>query len=138
MELEQLQTIGRPAMNMFVPRTLNLRLCALITAAFTLAAAAAPQPTAIGAAQRGGIWKAAVPPKPMRGEFGSFDPIGVAAGVRIRADCSLNWIDPDDGKRYCFASGTSLEFFLDMPQTNLERARASWRRMTSRHPAARP
>ena len=121
---------------MLVPRTLNSWLCAVITAAIALTAAAAPEPAPLGAARAGGIWKAAVPPKPMKGEFGSFDPIGIAAGAKIKADCSLNWIDPDDGKRYCFASGTSLEFFLDMPQTYLERARASWRRMTARHPAA--
>ncbi len=78
----------------------------------------------------GGIWKAAVPLRPMRGEFDANDPIGVAAGARIKADCSLNWIDPDDGRRYCFASGTSLEMFLQMPHTNIERARASWRKLT--------
>lgn len=79
-----------------------------------------------------GIWKAAVPPTPMQGEFDSLDPLGVAAGARIKADCSLNWIDPDDGKRYCFSSGTSLEFFLDGPQANLERARAGWQKMGNR------
>ncbi len=78
-----------------------------------------------------GIWKAAVPPKPMRGEFDSLDPIGLAAGARIKADCSLNWIDPDDGRRYCFSSGTSLEFFLDGPRANIERARQRWRRLTA-------
>jgi hypothetical protein len=30
---------------------------------------------------------------------------------------------------YCFSSGTSLEFFLDKPQANLERARTRWRKM---------
>lgn len=79
-----------------------------------------------------GIWKAAVPRAPMHGEFDSLDPLGVAAGARIEADCSLNWIDPDDGKRYCFSSATSLEFFLDGPRANLERARAGWLRMISR------
>jgi hypothetical protein len=79
-----------------------------------------------------GIWKAAVPPTPMQGEFDSLDPLGVAAGTRIKADCSLNWIDPDSGKRYCFSTGTSLEFFLDQPQANLARALAGWRRMGSR------
>ncbi len=82
-------------------------------------------------ADRGGIWKAAVPPVPMKGEFGNLDPLGVAAGARIEADCSLNWIDPDDGRRYCFSSGTSLEYFLDHPQTPLEHTRANWRKMTS-------
>jgi hypothetical protein len=37
----------------------------------------------------GGIWKAAVPPTQMKGEFDNFDPIGIAAGARIKADCSL-------------------------------------------------
>jgi hypothetical protein len=74
----------------------------------------------------GGIWKAAVPPTQMKGEFDNFDPIGIASGARIKADCSINWIDPDDGARYCFSSGTSLEFFLDNPQASIARARAGW------------
>ena len=78
-----------------------------------------------------GIWKAAVPGAPMHGEFDSFDPLGVAAGAKIKADCSLNWVSPDNGKRYCFSSGTSLVFFLDRPQANIERALAGWRDMTS-------
>jgi hypothetical protein len=76
-----------------------------------------------------GIWKAVVPLKPMQGEFGNLDPIGVAVGARILADCSINWINPDDGARYCFSSGTSLEYFLDRPHFNIERARAGWRKM---------
>jgi hypothetical protein len=83
------------------------------------------------AARSGGIWKAAVPMKPMKGEFDNLDPLGVAAGARIEADCSLNWINPDDDKRYCFSSGTSLEIFLDQPQVNLERARAAWQRLAA-------
>jgi hypothetical protein len=78
-----------------------------------------------------GIWKAAVPPTAMKGEFDNNDPLGVAAGAKITADCSLNWIDPDDGRRYCFASGTSLEFFLDRPQFHLQQARAGWRKLTA-------
>ena len=78
-----------------------------------------------------GIWKAVVPLKPMHGEFGNLDPIGVAAGARILADCSINWINPDDGARYCFSSGTSLEYFLDRPHFNIERARAGWRKMNA-------
>lgn len=103
-------------------------LLALMTAA---AGAALAQSLPAGTERRGGIWKAAVPPQPMQGEFGSLDPLGVAAGARIKADCSLNWINPDDGKLYCFASGTSLEFFLEQPQTHLERARVAWRKMTT-------
>jgi hypothetical protein len=79
--------------------------------------------------RKGGIWKAVVPLKPMKGEFGNLDPIGVAVGARILADCSINWIDPDDGARYCFSSGTSLEYFLDRPHYNIERARAGWRKL---------
>jgi hypothetical protein len=83
-------------------------------------------------AESGGIWKAAVPLKPMHGEFESLDPLGVAAGASIKADCSLNWVNPDDGKLYCFASGTSLEYFLDQPQASLARAWAGWHKMTAR------
>ena len=78
-----------------------------------------------------GIWKAVVPPTPMKGEFDSLDPLGVAAGARIKADCSLNWINPDDGKRYCFSSGTSLEYFLDNPQASIDRARRGWQKLTT-------
>jgi hypothetical protein len=85
----------------------------------------------VDTAHGAGIWKAVVPPTAMSGEFDSLDPIGVAAGARIKADCSLNWINPDDGRRYCFSSGTSLEFFLDEPQANLARARAGWRKLTA-------
>ena len=73
-----------------------------------------------------------VPPTDMKGEFDSFDPIGVAAGARIKADCSINWIDPDDGARYCFSSGTSLEFFLEQPRASIERARAGWLKLNVR------
>ena len=44
-----------------------------------------------------GIWKAVVPrPGTMKGEFDNNDPIGLYAGVKIKADCSLNWTNPDD------------------------------------------
>lgn len=91
------------------------------------------QTAAAVAGHDAGIWKAAVPPKPMQGEFDSLDPIGVAAGARIKADCSLNWINPDDGKRYCFSSGTSLEFFLDKPHASIEKARRGWQRLRANH-----
>jgi hypothetical protein len=76
-----------------------------------------------------GIWKAVVPPTAMKGEFDNFDPIGIAAGARIKADCSINWVSPDDGARYCFSSGTSLEFFLDDPKGSIQRARVRWREL---------
>jgi len=76
---------------------------------------------------RAGIWKAVSPADgSIRGEFGSNDPIGLAAGVRIPADCSLNWIDPDFGQRYCFSSATSLVYFLGSPRAFLARARKNW------------
>jgi hypothetical protein len=81
---------------------------------------------------RMGIWKAAVPPAgSMHGEFDNNDPIGLTAGVRIAADCSINWVDPDDKKLYCFSSATSLVFFLDAPQEFLRRARKEWRHLGS-------
>jgi hypothetical protein len=96
------------------------------------ATAQSPGPGVNGAPRAGGIWKAVVPPTGMKGEFDGFDPIGVAAGALIKADCSINWIDPDDGARYCFSSGTSLEFFLDDPRASIERARTSWRKLSAR------
>jgi hypothetical protein len=108
-------------------------LCAMSAAAALVIVAHAQTPSA-GAARTEGIWKAAVPPKPMQAEFDGFDPLGVAAGAKIKADCSLNWINPDDGKRYCFSSGTSLVYFLDRPHANIERARQAWRKMTARQP----
>jgi hypothetical protein len=76
---------------------------------------------------RAGIWKAAIPPQgSMHGEFDNNDPIGVMAGVRIWADCSINWTDPDSHRLYCFSSATSLVFFLEAPQDYLRRARKQW------------
>ena len=84
----------------------------------------------VGADPRdGGIWKAAVPSKPMKAEFDGLDPLGLAAGAEIKADCSLNWIDPDSGARYCFSSGTSLEFFLEHPKASIESAQRAWRKL---------
>ena len=74
-----------------------------------------------------GIWKAIVPPAgTMHGEFENNDPIGLAAGAKIQADCSINWIDPDTHKLYCFSSATSLSFFLDAPHAYLTRANGTW------------
>lgn len=73
-----------------------------------------------------GIWKAVVPPAHMKGEFDGYDPIGLAAGTKIKADCSINWVDPDDGRLYCFSSATSQSYFQDWPKHNIARARAFW------------
>jgi hypothetical protein len=74
-----------------------------------------------------GIWKAATPPNgSMHGELGNNDPLGLSAGARIWADCSINWVDPDSGKRYCFSSATSLVVFLETPHAYLARAVRNW------------
>jgi hypothetical protein len=81
-----------------------------------------------------GIWKAAVPPPgSMHGEFDSNDPIGLAAGVKIWADCSINWVDPDAGRLYCFSSATSLNYFLDSPHQFLARAGKQWGLLNQPH-----
>ena len=114
---------------------------ALLAAACAASAGAADQdPLASAAAQHGavssdparaGIWKAVSPPDGrMHGEFGNHDPIGLAAGVRIPADCSLNWTDPDFGRLYCFSSATSLVYFLNSPRAFLARARRNWDRLS--------
>lgn len=79
-----------------------------------------------GQARKQGIWKSAVPPGSMTGEFDNHDPVGLATGAKIRVDCSINWPDPDTGKRYCFNSATSLVYFLDWPKKNIEKAKKNW------------
>jgi hypothetical protein len=87
------------------------------------------EPAAQDTSRAGGIWKAATPRNPMKGEFNSMDPLGVAAGAEIKADCSLNWVDPDNGALYCFSSGTSLEYFLDQPKSSILRAQQGWQKL---------
>jgi hypothetical protein len=76
-----------------------------------------------------GIWKSAVPPVKMKGAFDDNDPIGVAVGKKIPADCSINWTDPDTHKLYCFSSATSLVYFLYAPKANTARAEKGWREL---------
>ena len=114
-------------------RAFKCSLTTLLAAAFCLQASAQDSSSnATGTPRREGIWKAVVPKTAMKSEFDGFDPIGIAAGARIKADCSLNWVNPDDGARYCFSSGTSLEFFLENPHTRIARARAEWRKLNGR------
>ncbi|MFZ1961054.1 MAG: hypothetical protein WAU63_07390 [Methylovirgula sp.] len=77
-------------------------------------------------ATHNGIWKAVVPPVKMKGAFDDHDPIGLAAGKQIPADCSINWTNPDTHKLYCFSSATSLVYFLNAPHTNIARATKGW------------
>lgn len=76
-----------------------------------------------------GEWKWAVPPVKMKGAFDNNDPIGVLAGKKIPADCSINWRDPDTHQLFCFSSATSLVYFLDAPKSNTARAEKAWRAM---------
>jgi hypothetical protein len=102
----------------------------LLFVAACLAGAVAARGDPAAARTDGGIWKAVVPPAGvMHGEFGNDDPLGLAAGVRIPADCSINWVDPDGGRLYCFSTATSLEVFLDAPRSYLREAQAQWRRL---------
>jgi YHS domain-containing protein len=79
-----------------------------------------------------GIWKGAVPlPGTTRGEFDNNDPVGLSAGESVKADCSVNWVDPDSGKRYCFSTSTSLVSFLTAPHDYLARASAAWNKLKS-------
>src|SRR5450631_3183237 len=87
-------------------------LCCLALCAVAMAA---PRAFAVDRSAAGGIWKAVVPPSAMHGEFGNEDPVGLAAGKHIRTDCSMNWLG-EDGKLYCFTTGTSLIFFEEAPQ----------------------
>lgn len=77
-------------------------------------------------AQREGIWKSATPATKMKGEFANHDPIGLATGVAIKTDCSINWIDPDSHRRYCFNSATSLVYFERWPKRYIARAQKNW------------
>jgi hypothetical protein len=81
-----------------------------------------------------GIWKAYTP-RDVKGELDNYDPIGLAAGALIKADCSINWRD-QDGKLYCFASATSLVYFENWPQTNIRRAREGLERLTHPKPGS--
>ncbi len=85
----------------------------------------------IAHAERGekGIWKWVVPPVRMNGAFDNHDPIGLIAGKKIPADCSINWADPDTHRLFCFASATSLVYFLDAPKDNTAQAEKVWRQM---------
>ncbi len=75
-----------------------------------------------------GMWDMGRPhPLQGTGAFDDHDPIGVAAGKLIPSDCSVNWIDPDTRKVFCFGSQASLVYFLAAPKRNEARAEKAWR-----------
>jgi hypothetical protein len=81
-----------------------------------------------------GFWKAYTP-QGIKGELDSYDPIGLIGGALIKADCSINWRD-QDGKLYCFASATSLNYFQDFPKANILKASEAYDRLTHSKPAS--
>jgi hypothetical protein len=81
-----------------------------------------------------GFWKAYTP-QGFKGEFDSYDPIGLIGGALIKADCSINWRD-QDGKLYCFASATSLVFFQDLPKGNILKASEAFESLTRPKPGS--
>jgi YHS domain-containing protein len=81
-----------------------------------------------------GFWKAYTP-QGFKGELDSYDPIGLIGGALIKADCSINWRD-QDGKLYCFASATSLNYFQDLPKANIRKAGEAFERLTQRKPGS--
>jgi YHS domain-containing protein len=99
------------------------RLSTALTACAALCVASSGAFAVDQSAPGGGIWKAVVPPKAMHGEFANEDPVGLAAGKHIKTDCSMNWVSGDDGKLYCFTTGTSLLFFEESPQAYIRAAR---------------
>jgi hypothetical protein len=121
------------ASNAMRPQATRSQLCCRLAASLLAVAGAVPAAVADGASDdpaSAGIWKAVVPrPGAMHGAFDSNDPLGLTAGVKIKADCSINWVDPDEGRLYCFSSATSLVVFLEAPRAYLERARAQWREL---------
>jgi hypothetical protein len=122
-------------------RTGAIRILGLATASLTtLAASTAPQAVEPSMrtkpdANEVGIWKSYVP-RGVRGEFDSHDPVGLMAGTLIRADCSINWRDPDTGKLFCFSTGTSLNYFQDFPKANTKRAREGFERLQAERPGS--
>jgi hypothetical protein len=80
-----------------------------------------------------GIWKS-YSPQGLRGEFHNYDPVGLMAGALIHTDCSINWTDPDNGKTYCFSSGTSQVYFRDWPKTYAAKAAKVFQELKDRTP----
>jgi len=56
-------------------------------------------------------------------EFGESCAMGLADGQTVKTDCTVHWIDPDDGKVYCFSSENSKAAFLKDPKANIARAK---------------
>ena len=81
-----------------------------------------------------GIWKL-YSPKNLHGELDNYDPIGLIAGALIHTDCSIIWTDPDNGKTYCFSSGTSLVYFENWPKTYSRKAAEALEKMKEETPS---
>ncbi len=97
--------------------------------------AAEPNRRAQPGANDVGIWKSYAP-RGIRGEFNNYDPVGLMAGSLIHADCSINWRDPDTGKLYCFASGTSFNYFQHWPKTYSRKAKEKFEQLQQERPGS--
>jgi hypothetical protein len=87
-----------------------------------------PRIAAARAGNSWGMWDIGRPhDSKTKGAFDDHDPIGVAAGKLIPADCSFQWTDSDTHQIYCFSSQASLVYFLGAPKANKERAEKGWR-----------
>jgi serine/threonine protein phosphatase PrpC len=73
---------------------------------------------------RQGIWKSTPVPKNPDAQFDKQDPFGLAIGKHIHTHCSIYWVDPGNGKLYCFNSGTSRAYFIEKPQYYIKKAKA--------------
>jgi hypothetical protein len=106
-----------------------------IVGALTASTMTRASESALAARREGiGFWKAYTP-QGCKGEFDSYDPIGLIGGALIKADCSINWRD-QNGKLYCFASATSLVFFQDLPKGNILKASEAFERLVRPKPGS--
>jgi hypothetical protein len=64
----------------------------------------------------------------------ALDDTSDAAGALIKADCSINWRDPDSGKLYCFSTGTSLVYFQNWPKAYIRKANEALEKLTYPQP----
>jgi hypothetical protein len=54
-------------------------------------------------------------------------------GAIVPTDCSVNWIDPNTHKTYCFSSEKSKKLFLENPDQNEQRAAEKGRKLQKVH-----
>ena len=55
-------------------------------------------------------------------EFNGYDAMSLSQGKRVATDCSINWKNPKDGKKYCFANARNQFMFKQNTRTFVPRA----------------